>query len=138
MKKKAIPNRIRASAKTLRDALMQAGEELPEEPPRKSGWFGFLKKGENEAQAVDAAEVVKEGGLEDNVREILIQIVRDVSLFEQEGLQRKAAGLAKKIQLEFTIEEYKDFTREIQDFIFQVKEALHNQLLFLPQRIHHC
>ena len=71
-----------------------------------------------------ADEVPVKEGVSDNIRDVLLGLVRDISLFEIPETQNKASDLIEKIKSSFSLENYEPFIQDIRDLIFLVKEAL--------------
>ena len=75
-------------------------------------------------QSQSANGVPDKEGIGDNIRDVLLGLVRDISLFEIPETIEKANDLAERINSSFTLENYEPFIQDIRDLIFLVKEAL--------------
>ena len=82
-------------------------------------------------QSAVSVEAVKptEGpeDLIDNVRDILVLLVKDICLFEIQDIQQAAEELSGKIRHEFSLDNYEPFIQEIQSLIYRIKETVHQE-----------
>lgn len=129
LKQRIVPSRLDGSTKTIKDQVFRmTGERVSDrEEGKKVGFFrGLLRKeaGENNRTEAGGLEGFPEN-VEETIRDILKILIEDISSFEDKELQKRAALLVRRIKSEFTIQEYKPFVQEIQELIFQLKDAIH-------------
>lgn len=108
LNQKAVPNRLDKSTKTLKNYLFQ-GEAA------------------EDADRVDPSADSGPEGLEDNIRDILLLLVKDISQFEDEPVQRKARIVRRKIRNDFTLDDYEPCIHEINDLIFLIKDIVRRE-----------
>jgi diguanylate cyclase (GGDEF)-like protein len=79
---------------------------------------------EDDAGGPVPTSVPDKEGISDNIRDVLLGLVRDISLFEIPETQEKAKDLVDRINSSFSLDNYEPFIQDIRDIIFLVKEAL--------------
>ena len=104
LRQRAVAGRLEASNKKLKNFILHSGtaaEEAPGEPGPES--------------------------LEDNIRDILILLIKDITVLEDEDIQKRSQLIIRKIRTDFTLEGYEPFIHDIQDLILQIKQGVRRE-----------
>ncbi|MBW1708963.1 MAG: diguanylate cyclase [Deltaproteobacteria bacterium] len=110
-KKRTIPSRIISSTKELKKLLFKID----------SGAFEQEFPGDEKDDSVPPEDI------EDNVRDILTALVKELTSFEESHLQEQAQTLARKIASDFTFDNFEPYFQEIFELIIKFKEVLYNK-----------
>jgi len=111
LKKRVVAARIISATKELKNILFKID----------SGAF------EQEFFEGDTEDSITPEGVEDNVRDALAALVREIASFEEPHLQTQALDLNRKITSDFTFDNFEPFFQEIDELIIRLKEVLHEQ-----------
>ena len=109
LKRKIVPGRLDASTNALKNFVMRGGP------------------GE------DGAALAGPESIEENVRDILLILIQDISMLEEPEIQKRAGILKRKVKNDFTLEDYEPFIHQMGDLIYQVKEVFRKKNIELRQ-----
>lgn len=126
LRHKAMPSRLTAISKNLKEIFYKMDTEA------------FVRTfGEEDAGLGKGGPE----GLEDNVRDMLAALVREIASFEEQELVSLAEDLGLRIQREFTFENFEPYIEEIKDLIFRLKDFIrrerHELFLFAQEIMVH-
>ncbi|MBU2552407.1 MAG: diguanylate cyclase [Proteobacteria bacterium] len=108
LNQKAVPSRIEEATKALKNFVFKLDAGADPQP--------------DAASLLPAPE-----GVEENVRDLLMRLVRDMAQFEDPEVQKTAKILGRKIATDFTLDDYQVYVQAISDLIFRLKEAVRRE-----------
>ncbi|MBF0527928.1 MAG: diguanylate cyclase [Deltaproteobacteria bacterium] len=98
----------------------------------------FVIISESKGKSAEPAPQGRPEGLEENLKDILVQIIRHIASLEMDSIEKKAQALIKTIQTEFNQSNWHLYVEETQELVFRLKKAVlesRQQLADLTQEI---
>jgi diguanylate cyclase len=106
LRQKVVPSRLDAASKTLKN---------------------FIIRGDDDDSGEAAAPSAAPEGVEENLRDILVLMVQDIAILEDEETQKRSKLLIRRIQNEFTLDDFEPFVHDIHDLIFHLKDQIRQE-----------
>jgi len=118
------PAQLTTAAQSLKNLIRQEDFQLPDESPNRSGpETGRPDFGEARA----ASGHPEPEGVEENVRDILTALVKDLTAFEDQELIEAGQSLVVKLRNDFSLSDFKPLVHEIHGVVFRIKELVRRE-----------
>ncbi|MFH1138532.1 MAG: GGDEF domain-containing protein [Pseudomonadota bacterium] len=105
LRQKAVAGRLESSNKKLKNFILHAEEGVEAKPDEPGG----------------------PESIEDNIRDILILLVKDITVLEDVEVQKKSQLIIRKIRTDFTLDDFEPFIHDVQDLILQIKQTVRRE-----------
>jgi len=118
------PEQLTAATQSLKNLIRQEDFNLPDESPS----LAPPETGPSDLGGIRAAPGRPEPeGVEENVRDILTTLIKDLTAFEDQELIKAGQSLLIKLGNEFSLSNFEPLIHEIQEVIFRIKELVRRE-----------